>query len=87
MDGRTQPPPTQAIYGTNAINAAYDPAGSVTQANSLKNNTAAGQNPASNDNTGSTPTSNSNGGKPVGYITSPWYHPEKGTNIAMGYVH
>ncbi len=25
-------------------------------------------------------------GKPVGYITSPWYHPEKGTNIAMGYV-
>jgi aminomethyltransferase len=30
--------------------------------------------------------SNSDGGKPVGYITSPWYHPEKGTNIAMGYV-
>ena len=26
------------------------------------------------------------GGKPVGYITSPWYHPEKGKNIAMGYV-
>ena len=24
--------------------------------------------------------------KPVGYITSPWYHPEKGKNIAMGYV-
>ena len=30
--------------------------------------------------------SNSKGGKPVGYITSPWYHPEKKTNIAMGYV-
>jgi len=30
--------------------------------------------------------SNSNGGKPVGYITSPWYHPEKKQNIAMGYV-
>ena len=30
--------------------------------------------------------SNANGGKPVGYITSPWYHPEKGKNIAMGYV-
>ena len=26
------------------------------------------------------------GGKPVGFITSPWYHPEKGMNIAMGYV-
>ena len=25
-------------------------------------------------------------GKPVGFITSPWYHPEKGKNIAMGYV-
>ena len=30
--------------------------------------------------------SNDKGGKPVGFITSPWYHPEKGTNIAMGYV-
>jgi aminomethyltransferase len=30
--------------------------------------------------------SNSNGGKPVGYVTSPWYHPEKKQNIAMGYV-
>ena len=30
--------------------------------------------------------SSANGGKPVGYITSPWYHPEKGKNIAMGYV-
>jgi aminomethyltransferase len=30
--------------------------------------------------------SNSNGGQPVGYITSPWYHPEKKQNIAMGYV-
>ena len=30
--------------------------------------------------------SNSSGGKPIGYITSPWYHPEKKTNIAMGYV-
>jgi len=30
--------------------------------------------------------SDNNGGKPVGYITSPWYHPEKGKNIAMGYV-
>ena len=26
------------------------------------------------------------GKKPVGFITSPWYHPEKGTNIAMGYI-
>jgi aminomethyltransferase len=26
------------------------------------------------------------GGDPCGFITSPWYHPEKGTNIAMGYV-
>ena len=30
--------------------------------------------------------SNADGGKPVGYITSPWFHPEKRTNIAMGYV-
>jgi aminomethyltransferase len=30
--------------------------------------------------------SNSSGGKPVGYITSPWHHPEKRQNIAMGYV-
>tara|TARA_Y100000816_G_C25919305_1_gene479402 strand:- start:73 stop:819 length:747 start_codon:yes stop_codon:yes gene_type:complete len=30
--------------------------------------------------------SNMNGGKPVGYVTSPWYHPEKKKNIAMGYV-
>ena len=26
------------------------------------------------------------GGDPVGFITSPWYHPEKSQNIAMGYV-
>jgi glycine cleavage system aminomethyltransferase T len=26
------------------------------------------------------------GGDPVGFITSPWYHPEKDQNIAMGYV-
>ena len=26
------------------------------------------------------------GGDQVGFITSPWYHPEKKTNIAMGYV-
>ena len=25
-------------------------------------------------------------GDPVGFITSPWFHPEKGQNIAMGYV-
>jgi len=30
--------------------------------------------------------SNESGGDPVGFITSPWYHPEKKTNIAMGYV-
>jgi hypothetical protein len=29
--------------------------------------------------------SHSKGGKPVGYITSPWYHPEKKTNIAIRY--
>ena len=23
---------------------------------------------------------------PTGYVTSPWYSPELGTNIAMGYV-
>lgn len=26
------------------------------------------------------------GGEPIGYVTSPWYSPELGTNIAMGYV-
>ena len=26
------------------------------------------------------------GSEPVGFITSPWYHPEKKINIAMGYV-
>ena len=26
------------------------------------------------------------GGEPIGFVTSPWYHPEKKTNIAMGYV-
>jgi len=26
------------------------------------------------------------GGDPVGFITSPWWHPEKKKNIAMGYV-
>ena len=26
------------------------------------------------------------GGDPVGFVTSPWWHPEKKTNIAMGYV-
>ena len=30
--------------------------------------------------------SDSGGGKPVGYVTSPWYSPELETNIAMGYV-
>ncbi len=30
--------------------------------------------------------SDENGGEPVGFITSPWYHPEKKQNIAMGYV-
>ena len=30
--------------------------------------------------------SNEGGGDPVGFITSPWHHPEKGQNIAMGYV-
>ena len=30
--------------------------------------------------------SNEGGGDPVGFITSPWYHPEKKQNIAMGYV-
>ena len=30
--------------------------------------------------------SNEGGEDPVGFITSPWFHPEKGQNIAMGYV-
>ena len=30
--------------------------------------------------------SGTNSSKAVGYITSPWYHPEKKQNIAMGYV-
>ena len=30
--------------------------------------------------------SHENGGDPVGFITSPWFHPEKKQNIAMGYV-
>ena len=30
--------------------------------------------------------SGENGGEPIGFITSPWYHPEKKMNIAMGYV-
>ena len=30
--------------------------------------------------------SDADGGDPIGYLTSPWYAPELGTNIAMGYV-
>ncbi len=30
--------------------------------------------------------SGADGGKPVGYVTSPWYSPELETNIAMGHV-
>ena len=30
--------------------------------------------------------SDEGGGEPIGFITSPWYHPEKKQNIAMGYV-
>ena len=26
------------------------------------------------------------GGDPCGFLTSPWHHPEKGKNIAMGYI-
>lgn len=32
------------------------------------------------------PLSPADGGDPCGFITSPWYHPEQKTNIAMGYV-
>ena len=30
--------------------------------------------------------SGSDGGRPIGYVTSPWYSPELETNIALGYV-
>ena len=30
--------------------------------------------------------SRADGGEPVGYLTSPWYAPELGSNIALGYV-
>ena len=30
--------------------------------------------------------SDADGGNPIGYITSPWWSPELGTNIAMGHV-
>ncbi|MEM9223662.1 MAG: glycine cleavage T C-terminal barrel domain-containing protein [Pseudomonadota bacterium] len=30
--------------------------------------------------------SDEDGGDPVGYVTSPWYSPELGTNIALGWV-
>ena len=30
--------------------------------------------------------SDEGGGEPIGFITSPWYHPEKKINIAMGYI-
>jgi aminomethyltransferase len=30
--------------------------------------------------------SGADGGDPLGYVTSPWYSPELGANIAMGYV-
>ncbi len=30
--------------------------------------------------------SDADAGDPIGYLTSPWYAPELGTNIAMGYV-
>ena len=42
-DGRTSPPPTQAIYGTNAINAAYDPANVGTRNTSIKNTQTASE--------------------------------------------
>ncbi len=32
------------------------------------------------------PISKPEGGDPVGFVTSPWYHPDKKVNIAMGYV-
>ena len=36
-DGKTQPPPTQAIYGTNSGNIGYTPPGSSTADTSTKN--------------------------------------------------
>jgi aminomethyltransferase len=30
--------------------------------------------------------SHADGGNPIGYVTSPWYSPELGCNVAMGYV-
>ena len=30
--------------------------------------------------------SDADGGEPIGYLTSPWYAPELGCNIALGYV-
>ena len=32
------------------------------------------------------PISDDDGGEPVGFVTSPWFSPELGTNIAMGHV-
>ena len=45
-DGKTQPPPSQAIYGTNAGTKAFDPAGSGNHATSTKNTQTAAKNAA-----------------------------------------
>ena len=48
-DGRTQPAPTNAIYGQNSINQAFDPPGSSTPSTSVRNTKYSGSpaNPSS----------------------------------------
>ena len=57
-DGQTQPPPTQAIYGTNSGNIGYTPAGSGTALTSTRGTQEAGYSTDTNSNTDSSRRSN-----------------------------